>query len=860
VYQHAAAVLVDGWDRDRRLFDAQGGVQLDSRAKIELLGRLAWRMQCGSQGHPRHTLDADVVLKEVEEYLVGSRGDTPSSARDHADRLLGQLRERSFVFAQIGHDGYDFVHRAFHEYFCAEDLRRRLESDPDRLLAGEEFRKYCLDETWQEILLLTANMIDVALLADYIAAVLEARDPCQMLIDGKPSHNLSLAARILADCQHSRQVDVPAQSVLAIVTRLLATSSWRRSEWEPHLTAHGDEIFEFLDTSVLSHLQSADPTWLGGMRYVRWFIAAAPYLVPREQWRRNRGARLAALLAVALGKDYPPLRHRLFCLGRHGAHFDLRQAAIEAVSTAWADDVTRYWLIDCAEVDEWDVRLAAVRALGRWREDPEVIAVLEEREKYDRDEEVRSAAAEALTVIHLAGQHQPVRAEAVANRSQVEAAGRTEGPDAVAWSDQVEPAWRASSWKAVTKGWKSQSISASLSLESLTDRLDDPDAYVRRAAIEALVLDWGSHAETRTVLRRLAMKDRNSLVRAMAVRAVAECSVTPDEAALWLREHAKNDRDPKVRQTAIEALAHKLPGRATADLLWNCALPRSSANACHLAINGSKVEIEVSERETEVRETAMKELCNSWADHPEALDRLGVCVLEEPSDPIRCAAVRTLASGWSEHPDTVRLLRDLAAGTLPDPVLCTVMTVLAGGWPDEETGEILRKLAEGGQSTVVRSVAIQLLAVGWSDHDMVDHLRRYAGGAGEIEVRVASIEALAAACPGSGSLEFLLGLARNSGDICVRRTAMEALAAAWPDSEVLDVLCRLAADTGDSDARRAAIEALFNGWADFPEVWTLIRKCSTDDSEENIRRFAGQLLRSYVPSPRITAERSVCPS
>ena len=45
-----------------------------------------------------------------------------------ATAMLRQFRERNFILSLFGGGVYGFVHRAFLEYFCADDLRRGVSS------------------------------------------------------------------------------------------------------------------------------------------------------------------------------------------------------------------------------------------------------------------------------------------------------------------------------------------------------------------------------------------------------------------------------------------------------------------------------------------------------------------------------------------------------------------------------------------------------------------------------------------------------------------------------------------------------------------------------------------------------------
>ncbi|WP_322768223.1 NACHT domain-containing protein, partial [Frankia sp. Cr1] len=129
VYAHAAKVLVEQWDVNRHLRDASVPADyIDSDDRRELLRRVAARMQSGRAGLAGNHISGAELVEEFDSYLRSRYQLEPPVARRAAKAMLAQFRERNFILSRYGADVYGFVHRAFLEYFCADEIVRRFHS------------------------------------------------------------------------------------------------------------------------------------------------------------------------------------------------------------------------------------------------------------------------------------------------------------------------------------------------------------------------------------------------------------------------------------------------------------------------------------------------------------------------------------------------------------------------------------------------------------------------------------------------------------------------------------------------------------------------------------------------------------
>jgi predicted NACHT family NTPase len=164
VYEHAATVLVEQWDPTRHLHDASVRVDyVTPDDRRQMLRRVAARMQAGRSGLAGNHIRGEELVEELAGYLTGRYQLEPVAAATGARAMLAQFRERNFILSRYGAEVYGFVHRAFLEYFCADQIVRRFqhtrELSPEKL-TREVFGAHWADDAWREVLLLVVGTID----------------------------------------------------------------------------------------------------------------------------------------------------------------------------------------------------------------------------------------------------------------------------------------------------------------------------------------------------------------------------------------------------------------------------------------------------------------------------------------------------------------------------------------------------------------------------------------------------------------------------------------------------------------------------------------------------------------------------
>ncbi|MBN1341848.1 MAG: NACHT domain-containing protein, partial [Phycisphaerae bacterium] len=199
LYEQCARLLLHQWkveealrgDPDANLRTAS----LDFRDKQTLLRRVAQGMQTSDAGLAGNVISGQRLQDVLTEGLE-ALGHQPPDSRIIARALIRHLRERNFILCFIGANSYAFVHRTFLEYFCADDLRHRFESE--RTIAEDDlwrnvYAPHWTDEIWHETLCLLGGMISPAVLAGIIEHLLNEKDQDQTCL------NVFLAARCVGE-------------------------------------------------------------------------------------------------------------------------------------------------------------------------------------------------------------------------------------------------------------------------------------------------------------------------------------------------------------------------------------------------------------------------------------------------------------------------------------------------------------------------------------------------------------------------------------------------------------------------------------------------------------------------------------
>ncbi|HJX83359.1 MAG TPA: NACHT domain-containing protein, partial [Candidatus Angelobacter sp.] len=164
LYERCAELLLKNWDLEKfpELSERKEARDIKDKLgpeeKMRILERVAEVMQEERTGLAGNLIGQD-KLKIIIEQQLDQLGVPQSWAV--ADDLIWMLGERNFMLAHLGDRQFAFVHRTFLEYFCARDLRYRLEKTAtltvDQL--ASLFRVRWQQDEWQEVICLLCGLI-----------------------------------------------------------------------------------------------------------------------------------------------------------------------------------------------------------------------------------------------------------------------------------------------------------------------------------------------------------------------------------------------------------------------------------------------------------------------------------------------------------------------------------------------------------------------------------------------------------------------------------------------------------------------------------------------------------------------------
>lgn len=859
-------LLADGWDAGRHLRQRRDRdrVDLGLKEKVELLGRVARRIMANANGQqPRNYLSGDELQKVFSDFVAQRFTRSQGDANAEARHLLDQLRDRDYILAKFETDAYGFVHRAFLDYFAADDIRYQFaEQDIDEGDVIARFRDHWRDPAWQDILPLLAGLLRAKRADPAIRELVDASPLWYLDVDPLPRHVL-LAIRCLGEVRHYGETQAAGKAIGAALCRVFETIR-ERSDYGIGVT-----VAQALERDAVPVLATVPPDWGGRQVYETWYLARGQFL----RGERPGPAQMAAarIYTTVLGRD-DAARGRLTTLARWASAEVLAAAAIEALATAWPDDETAGLVRVTATSDrDWYVRRAAVRALaGQWPGDPATRDLLRELARGDEASEVRGTAVQALADvwpdadtaallrdIGAGGDDWEVRVVAVralaeawhddpetlpslwqraarddsprvrAVAVEVLAAGWHDDPDILSWlrehatkAGENEPDVRVATMRALAAGWPDRADTAELLIAATDPGGDIPQ--IRRVALEAVAAGWRDkqrHQHVAHLLRERATADPDDEVRYVAAQALgaywadAEQTVSVLERLAFggpehhgTSEDSAGDPDPYVRAAAAQALAVIRP----ADLG-----------------TGVRLRSLTSRDETwYVRQMALRAFAAGWHGDPAMPDWLKKRAGLDDDAEVRGTAVQVLAEGWHDAEETLPWLCAFAAGEIgaaddrssdPSTQACRVAArEVAAGWPDRAHSWLCER-ARDDRHPGTRQTVLQLLAgiPEWRDNpDTVSLLRDRAVGDPDPGVRRAAIRVISAAWhddPGTGA--WLRDRAFAGNGLAARLAVIDALATDWHDDpKTRDWLHNCAASSPEPRVRKAATKALDGGW------------------------------------------------
>ncbi|MGW3208697.1 HEAT repeat domain-containing protein [Streptomyces sp. NPDC001135] len=822
VYEHAVSAFIAQWDPSRYAHDeriAEEAGRLRECDRLELLGRVARRMQDDPVGTGGNLLRDRELIRELDGYLRESHEFPPDRSMALARAMLDEFGARNSILSHFGERMYGFPHRALLEYLAAAEIQHRL--TVERSLTGDAlirqvYGEHWADPAWHEILVLVAGMVEPRLAAQIVDHLLAA-DPLWFVrrpgsSSGETPHHIVLAARCLGEVRDPGAL--PAQSsavvnaVIALIEHMVAERAFPGS---PVTRA----VVETLPP-VLGRLGARNSTIR--RRYHDWYLAHGQFLsVMREgsdfAWFEVPPA---ARVGAALLRDNGEFRESLVSQAVFGSTPADREEALRALIQEWPDDPQVAGLLrEFAETDpEGNVRYGSVQLFAMMRTSDRSTVNWLRSCLSDADPYLRQGALVALCD---GWRDEPdtfveVRQRATGDRN-----------------DRV----RLTAVKCVADGWPHDPDAAAVVLECAAR---DPDPHLRTSVFDILVEGWPDDPRTVALLRSVAGDaGSEAWVREAAKRALVRAETRPVDPAAALSTFPPPAEDP--RHTALKHLVvNRRTDPKTPVLLHERAVAHPDGT---------------------VRVAAVRALATGWHTDPRTLPWLSELATSDASEPVRLAALWAVGSIWPDDPDAAALLRSVAhaKGRVRDREVAVL--ALASGWRnDPETGSLLRRLAVADTAELVRATTVRTLGAGWRDHpDTVALLRDRAENDTDPYVRWAAVQALVTGCRTPQTAALLGRLAVADPDEHLRAGVIHRLAAGWRDDpETGALLQRIVTSQTDTISRRAAIRALAGGWRDDPVTEALLRERAADDSDGDLQRVAVQTLAERWPyDPEIQA-------
>ncbi|MBE8969613.1 HEAT repeat domain-containing protein [Nostocales cyanobacterium LEGE 12452] len=627
LYDQASRVLLHQWDVERALTEDKrlDPKTIDYKDKQAMLRQVAYLMQTGEKGLAGNLINENDLVKVLTDYLKTIEFDKP---REAARVMINQLRTRNFMLCFLGADYYAFVHRTFLEYFCAWEFVWQFKETQTltiEQLKNEVFGKHWQDESWHEVLLLIAGMIEpkfVGEILDYLMAQ-----------DGEEEKfvNLFLAAKCLVEVRNRSAIASTATKLLNQLKDLT------KYDFCYYYIPYRDKETILVQEIRTQAVKAIATTWQDS-------ADTLPFLKDRAINDDSGYVQLAAVQELARGfRDNPDTLRWLKERTTNDNSWIVRFAAVRELVNGFKDDADTLPILKhiTTNDDHWGVRFGAVQQLiSKFKDDTDTLSIFKDRGTNDDSEDVRQAAvqelvrafkddADALPWIKdraINDDSEDVRQAAV----QELARGFKDNPDTLPWlkdratKDNSEDV-RQTAVQELAKGFKDDADT----LPWLKDRVNNDDWAVRQAAVQELAREFKDDADILPILKHSATNDDSSRVRQAAVQELARGFKDDADTLPILKQRVINDHNYNMRQAALQELARGFKDDADT-----------------LPILKQRI---INDDNYNVRQAALQELARGFKDDADTLPILKQCVINDDNYNVRQAAVQELARGFKDE-------------------------------------------------------------------------------------------------------------------------------------------------------------------------------------------------------------------
>ncbi|MBD2505977.1 HEAT repeat domain-containing protein [Nostoc muscorum FACHB-395] len=691
LYDQASRVLLHQWDVERALTEDKrlDPKTIDYKDKQAMLRQVAYLMQTGEKGLAGNLINENDLVKVLTDYLKTIEFDKP---REAARVMINQLRTRNFMLCFLGADCYAFVHRTFLEYFCAWEFVWQFKETQTLTieeLKNEVFGKHWHDESWHEVLLLIAGMIEprfVGEILDYL-----------MMQDGEEEKfvNLFLAAKCLVEVRNRSAI------VLAVTQLLNQLKDLTRYD----LCYYYDIVRDREEIKLVKEIRTQAVTaiamiWQESLDTKTW-------LKERATQDDNYDVRCVAVEELAKNfKDDPDTKTWLKERANQDDNQIVRRAAVEELAKNFKyDPDTKTWLKERAIQDDYYfVRGEAVQELAKnFKDDPDTKTWLRERASQDDHQYVSRTVVQEL------------------------AKNFKDDPDTKTWlkeraTEDNSYFVRRTAIEELAKNFKDDSDTKFILKQRATK---DDDSDVRRAAVEELANNFKDDSDTKFILKQRATQDDDSDVRRAAVKGLANNFKDDPNTKFILKQRATQDDSKYVRSAAVEGLANNFKDDPDTKTILK---ERATQDNSYF-----------------VRGAAVEGLANNFKDDPDTKTILKERATQDDHEYVRSEAVEELVKNFKDDPDTKSILKELATQDYHKYVRSAAVEELAKNFKDDpDTKSILKERATQDDNSDVRRIAVQELAKNFKDDsDTKTILKERANQDDNWNVRRAAVEELA---------------------------------------------------------------------------------------------------------------------
>jgi predicted NACHT family NTPase len=310
--------------------------------------------------------------------------------------MIEQLRERNFILCYMGADCYAFVHRTFLEYFCACEFNKQFAKRGSvngltiEELKTDVFGKHWQDETWHEVLLLIAGMIE----AEFVGEIIDEL----MAQDGEKEKfvNLFLAAKCLVEVRSRSVIASTANKLLNEVQDLTKYDLWYYYDPQPY--TEETKLVQEIRTQAVTAIAT---TWQESSETKSWLKERAT----KDDDNFVRGAAVQELAKNF--KDDPETKSILKERATKDDDNYVRGAAVQELAKNFKDDADLFDIYyQCAVNDPFKGshesyrsnprRIALEIIIKQYPQHPQTLPLLRDRAENDPDEQVREYAQKKL--------------------------------------------------------------------------------------------------------------------------------------------------------------------------------------------------------------------------------------------------------------------------------------------------------------------------------------------------------------------------------------------------------------------------------------------------------------------------------